>query len=284
MKQAIPIDYFEPFTELPAQFVEHSDRIYSFRLGMNRAMVLRTSDGLAVFDSFNKNFSKALSTELQKRFPELPVRWLIYSHNHLDHIRGGAYLSPETVVGHIEINHLIQDWEHPLNEVLPVTKPIEGDTSLKLGDQIVHFLYMPKSHSSTLYGFYIESENTVFAPDMMFVNTFPPFGLPDWYYPGYIRALDRLIGLNAKTYIPSHFNEGNKADLINYRNMMVDFREVVAREMAKLDYEPDQGAKLRAIFDVAYPELQKKYGHWHGFHAMFIPHFAGQVGGTYLGY
>ncbi|BBM03151.1 MBL fold metallo-hydrolase [Microbulbifer sp. GL-2] len=284
MKQAIPIDYFEPFTELPAQLVQHSDQLYSFRLGMNRAMILKTSDGLAVFDSFNKNFSKALFAELKRWFPGQAVRWLVYSHNHLDHIRGGAYLNPKIVVGHADINHLILDWEHPLNDVLPVTETVKGDMTLKLGDQTVHFLYMPKSHSSTLYGFFIEKENAVFAPDMMFVNTFPPFGLPDWYYPGYIRALNRLIDLNAKIYIPSHFNEGSKVDLINYRDMMVDFRKTVEREMAKLEYEPDQGKKLRAIFDVVYPELQEKYGHWHGFDAMFVPHFAGQIGGTYLGF
>ncbi|GAA5442507.1 hypothetical protein Misp06_00681 [Microbulbifer sp. NBRC 101763] len=284
MKQAIPVDYFEPFTELPSKFVQHSDRVYSFRLGMNRAMILKTNNGLAVFDCFNENFSKSLSDELKKQFPEHPVRWLVYSHNHLDHIRGGAHLSPKIVVGHNNINHLIQDWEHPLNKILPVTSPIDGDKSLKFGDQTVHFLYMPESHSTTLYGFYIESEDIVFAPDMMFVNAFPPFGLPDWYYPGYIRALDRLIELNAKIYIPSHFNEGDRRDLIHYRNMMVDFRKTVEREMSKINYEPDQGKKLRAIFDIVYPELKSKYGDWHGFDAMFIPHFAGQVGGTYLGY
>lgn len=47
------------------------------------------------------------------------------------------------------------------------------------------------------------SAGVVYAPDMMFVKALPPFDFPDFYYPGYIRALDRLILLNAAHYAPS---------------------------------------------------------------------------------
>ena len=88
-------------------------------------------------------------------------------------------------------------------------------------------LFMPRSHSTTLFCFYFPDHSVVFAPDMMFVQAMPPFGFPDWYYPGYIRALDRLIALDAAHYVPSHFDEGGKADLVAYRDMMVDFRDTV---------------------------------------------------------
>ena len=283
-KQAIPTDYFEPFTEQPSKFIQHTDRVYSFSLGMNRAMVLKTNDGIAVFDSFNRHFSEALANELAVQFPNTPVRWLAYSHNHLDHTRGGAYLKPEHVIGHKDVNPIFADWAHPENDMLAVTQPIHDDTTLTLGGVEVQFLYMPHSHSTTLYGIYIPSEQAVFAADMMFVKAMPPYGLPDWYYPGYIRALDRLIALNAATYIPSHFDLGTRQDLIDYRNMMVDYRDVVVNEMAKLAFEPEGGDRIKAIFDVAYPKLKEKYGDWHGFEAMFLPHFSSSVGATYLGF
>ena len=155
---------------------------------------------------------------------------------------------------------------------------------MTLGRVRLKLLFMPRSHSTTLYAFHLPEEDVVYAPDMMFVKTMPPFGFPDWYYPGYIRALDRLIALNAKHYIPSHFENGSREDLIAYRNMMVDFRKIVGEKLETFNNNAASGSNLRAILDEVYPVLQERYGDWHGFDAMFVPHFGGQVSGTYLGY
>ena len=72
--------------------------------------------------------------------------------------------------------------------------------------------------------------------------------------------------------------------MIAYRDMMVDFREAVAAGLAKYDYEAASGRDLRAVMDEVFPVLRERYGHWHGFDAMFVPHFGGQAGGTYLGF
>ena len=68
------------------------------------------------------------------------------------------------------------------------------------------------------------------------------------------------------------------------RDMMVDFRDTVDAGLAHYGYDAASGPRLRAIFDEAYPALRKRYGDWHGFDAMFVPHFGGQAAGTYLGY
>lgn len=284
MKQSFPTDYFEHYTEMEDEFKQHSERVFSFKVGMDRTMIVKTHDGLAVFDSYNKGLTNKLKLELATRFPNVEVRWLVYSHNHLDHIRGGAPLIPEIVIGHEDINTLLLDWQHPHNDVLSVTQPISGDTTLVLGGVEIKMLYMPMSHSTTLYGIYLPEESVIFAPDMMFVKAMPPFGFPDWYTPGYLRALDKIISLDAKTYIPSHFNLGTKQDLIDYRNMMADFKSVVEREMAKYEFKPEGNKTIKAVFDVVYPELKEKYGKWHGFDVMFVPQFVGQMGKTFLGY
>ncbi len=40
---------------------------------------------------------------------------------------------------------------------------------------------------------------------------------------------------------------------------MVDYREVVIREMAKINFTPESGEAMKEMFDVVYPELKKKY-------------------------
>jgi hypothetical protein len=119
---------------------------------------------------------------------------------------------------------------------------------------------------------------------MLFVKTMPPFDFPDFYYPGYVRALDRLIELNAQHYIPSHFGEGGHKDLVDYRNMTVAFQETIASKLAGYDYYAGQGHVMRKSIKEAYDELGIEYGDWHGFDAMFVPKFGRHWGGTYLGY
>ena len=156
--------------------------------------------------------------------------------------------------------------------------------TLNLGGVEVEFLYMPHSHSQTLYGFHVPEARVVYAPDMMFVRAVPPFDFPDFYYPGYVRALDRLIALEADHYIPSHLDPGTRQDLIDFRNMTATFHETVRAELAKHDYHAADGAALRRSVKAAYDKLEPEYGDWHGFNEMFIPKFGRHWGGTYLGY
>jgi len=282
-RQAIPAAYFEPYNDFPPTLEPVTANVYSFRVGFNRGLVVDSDAGIAVFDTFNPEFAAALKSVIAERFPGKHVQWVFYSHHHFDHIRGAQVLEPAHIVGHHEINATLDDWPHAA-DIARVTDPINGDTEMMLGSTRVQLLFMPRSHSLSLYGIYLPEHDVVFAPDMMFVRTMPPFGFPDWYYPGYIKALDRLIALDAAHYVPSHFDNGGHADLVDYRNMMVSFRDTIATGLSRYGYDAASGDTLRKVFDEAYPVLRERYGEWHGFDAMFVPHFGGQAGGTYLGF
>ena len=283
--QAMPPAYFSYYDTIKPALYQVSGPVYAFERGFCRSLVLRTSEGLAVVDTFGDEHVKALKAALGERFPGEKIRWVIFSHNHLDHIRGSSLIEGAEVIGHADVNQLVADWPDAGKGIAPVTRPIAGDQTLQLGGVEVQALYMPFSHSHTLYGFYVPSEGVVFAADMMFVKAVPPFDFPDFYYPGYIRALDRLIALNAKHYVPSHTARGTRDDLIAYRNMTVDFQTTVKDEiLARGPESPTSGPALSASLRAAYAKLQPKYGDWHGFDDMFIPKFGRHVGGTYLGY
>jgi glyoxylase-like metal-dependent hydrolase (beta-lactamase superfamily II) len=49
-----------------------------------------TKAGIIVVDPLNHRFAGWLKGQLDARFPGLPVRYVIYSHSHFDHIEGGA--------------------------------------------------------------------------------------------------------------------------------------------------------------------------------------------------
>lgn len=283
--QAMPPAYFSHFDSIAPALYQVSGPVYAFEKGFTRSLVIRTSEGVAIIDTFNDRHATAMKDAIARQFPGEAIRWTLFSHNHLDHIRGSALLGAQEVVGHKDINTLVADWPDTGKGIAPVTRTIEGDQTLMLGDVEVQALYMPFSHSHTLYGFFIPSAGVVYAPDMMFVKTLPPYDFPDFYYPGYIRALDRLIALNAAQYVPSHGDRGDHAALVAFRNMTVDFQTAIREEFVKRGTETAiDGAQMREILRDAYAKLQPKYGDWHGFDAMFVPKFGRHFGGTYLGY
>lgn len=99
-----------------------------------------------------------------------------------------------------------------------------------------------------------------------------------------MRALDRLAALDFDHCVPSHFERGSKADYLEFRQMMVDYRAAGAAVVEAMGGEPSRGVQMRAHFGQAYLALRAKYGAWRGFDAMFVPHLVWQIGGTYLGY
>ncbi len=282
--RVMPVTYFEPYTVRPGTLDNVSGPVYTFTKGFSRALVIDTPEGLAVFDTFDADFVSALKTALALQFPDKSVKWIVYSHNHLDHVRGSAGLQAEQVIGHELINQFVADWPEAIGDFAMVTRPVTGDARMNLGGVEIDFLYMPHSHSSTLYGFHVRGADVVYAPDMMFVRAFPPFDFPDFYYPGYVRALDRLIALRAAHYVPSHLDAGNFQDMIDFRNMTVSFHEAVRTELAKNNYDAAEGAAMRRSIQAAYDRLEPEYGDWHGFDDMFVPKFGRHWGGLYLGY
>ena len=283
--QAMPVDYFAHFDRIKPALYQVSGPVYAFEKGFTRSLVLRTPEGVAVFDTFNKGHTTAMAEAIAAAFPGEKIRWVVLSHNHLDHVRGSTTLTGAEVIGHAEVNKLVADWQDIASDVAPITRAIEGDQALVLGGIEVQALYMPFSHSHTLYGFHIPSAGVVFAPDMMFVKMVPPFDFPDHYYPGYVRALDRLIALNAAHYVPSHGDRGDRDALIAFRNMTVDFQTAIREQFIARGVETAvNGDQMRQALRAVYAKLQPKYGDWHGFDAMFVPKFGRHFGGAYLGY
>ena len=49
-----------------------------------------TPEGIVLVDTLSADFANWLKPELARRFPGRPVKYVIYSHSHWDHVEGGA--------------------------------------------------------------------------------------------------------------------------------------------------------------------------------------------------
>ncbi len=85
----------------PQRVIEHiAGDVYRANNNNHNTAFMVTPDGIILGDPINTAFSEWLKEELQTRF-DLPVRYVIYSHNHWDHASGGAvFADTAKFVGH----------------------------------------------------------------------------------------------------------------------------------------------------------------------------------------
>jgi glyoxylase-like metal-dependent hydrolase (beta-lactamase superfamily II) len=91
---------------------------------------LVTSDGIILADPISPEFSARLRTELASRFPGKPVKWVIETHYHWDHARGGAmFADTATFLGH---ENLRTNLRLPIAQAPPPgeTTDLDGDNQL----------------------------------------------------------------------------------------------------------------------------------------------------------
>lgn len=230
----------------------------------------------------NRNMTTALKAELDKRFPGKRVTTLFYSHYHLDHVRGGAVLNPEHVIAHEKD---LGYWQaaNDTGDVLAPTELISGDHSFVIGGVRTDALYLGMSHTDTLYVFHLPAQRLVFAPDLAFVHTVQPDGVPDRYGPGYRMALNRVIGLDFDTFVASHFGYGQKADVIAWRDMLDYGRPLSHEAIDKFGGPGVAKHNWVRYFDYVYPKMKARCGDWQGFEEMFTLNFVQDMISTALG-
>src|ERR1051325_4648905 len=79
----------------PPQFetkkVDGTDNVYVFRYGNSQAMFIVTSAGVIATDPIGYGRPQASETYLAeiKKVTTQPVKYVVYSHHHFDHIAGG---------------------------------------------------------------------------------------------------------------------------------------------------------------------------------------------------
>jgi glyoxylase-like metal-dependent hydrolase (beta-lactamase superfamily II) len=84
-------------------------------------MIMVTPEGILLADPLNAEFSAWLRGELATRFPGQPVRYVVNTHYHWDHARGGGmFADTATYVAHAEF---VNNLNRPIHEARP-----PGDT------------------------------------------------------------------------------------------------------------------------------------------------------------
>ena len=113
--------------EVPQRAITQvSGDVYRAQNNNHNTAFMVTSEGIILGDPINTEFSEWLKAELKNRFG-LPVRYVVYSHNHWDHASGGAvFADTAKFVGHQNmLNYLAMPSEETtLSDVIGQYTPV----------------------------------------------------------------------------------------------------------------------------------------------------------------
>ena len=104
LSQAQPAAPAAQAPQIETKKVEGTDNVYTFRNQNSQAMFIVTPAGVIVTDPISYGRPQAAKTYLEeiRKITKAPIKYLIYSHHHYDHIAGGKVFKDEgaAVVAH----------------------------------------------------------------------------------------------------------------------------------------------------------------------------------------
>jgi glyoxylase-like metal-dependent hydrolase (beta-lactamase superfamily II) len=182
--------------------------------------------GVVATDPINADAARWLKAEIAQRFNQ-PVRYLVYSHDHADHIAGGeVFADTAMVVAHDNAKATIVGERRP-TAVPQVT--FSDRLTLELGGTVLELVYVGKNHSDNSIVMRFPRERLLFAVDFIPVNSYAFRDFPDAYMPEWIESLRRVEAMDFDVLVPGHGPLGTRANVTMFREYLQDLRSEVIR-------------------------------------------------------
>jgi glyoxylase-like metal-dependent hydrolase (beta-lactamase superfamily II) len=139
-----------------------------------------------------------------KKVTNQPIKYLIYSHHHFDHIAGGKAFKDAgaTIVAHQRAKERLLQIKDP-HTVLP-DETFNAKKTISLGGTTLELLYLGLNHSDSNVVMRLPTEKLVFIVDTIPVGSFPGRGFIDIYPLETEEFIKKVIALDWDRMIPGH--------------------------------------------------------------------------------
>jgi glyoxylase-like metal-dependent hydrolase (beta-lactamase superfamily II) len=192
--------------------VEGTDNVYIFRYMNHQAMFVVTPAGVIATDPIGYARREASSVYLDeiKKVTSQPVRYVIYSHHHYDHIAGGKPFKDAgaVFVAHRRAKERLAQLEDPFTTLPDET--VETERKIELGGTTIELSYLGLNHSDSTLLMRLPREKIIFAVDFIPVASMPGRGMIDAYPLEWEESLKKVLAMDWDRLIPGHPGPGDR--------------------------------------------------------------------------
>ena len=186
--------------------VEGTDNVYIFRNGNHQSMFIVTSEGVIATDpiAYGRPTGGQLYLDEIRKVTDKPVKYVIYSHHHFDHIAGGKAFKDAgaTFVAHKRARERLAILQDP-NTVLP-DEAVDDGRTITLGGTTVELKYLGLNHSDSMLVMRLPKERIIFVVDTIPVGQVPGRGMIDFHPLEAEEFIQKVIALDWDRLIPGH--------------------------------------------------------------------------------
>ena len=216
-----------------------TDNVYQFRYGGHQAMFVVTPEGVIATDPIGYRRPQAVKTYLEeiRKITSAPIRYLVYSHHHYDHIEGGWPFKQAgaTVVAHRNAKARLLELGNP---GIPIPDVVVDDFhAIELGGVRLELHYVGRNHSDNSLVMLLPKEKLAFTVDFVSFGGVLFRNLPDGYLPDWFASLERLLLLDWERMLAGHpipgGRFGTKDDVRNQLAYMSDLSQAVREAAAQ---------------------------------------------------
>jgi cyclase len=243
-------------------------------------------DGVLVVDTGARE-SRAEVLAAIRRLTDEPIRWIINTHDHVDHTGGNETLSqagmtvngnPAAIIGHENTLMSMHAAGRPMAE-LPLNSFFEPRRDFYFNGEAVFIEHVPDAHSGGDVMVYFRGSDVLVTGDLFVTTHYPIIELDaGGGVDGFIAGLNRMLDITVParlqeggTYvIPGHGRVGDEADVLEYRDMVVILRDRIAHMIGEgMNLEQIAASEPTLDYDTRYDRVEGPGGKAHFVEAMY---------------
>ncbi len=223
----------------------------------NNVVIVTTSDGVVLFDPGGSAWAGEMVAKKMQAMSDKPVVAVFNSHAHGDHWLGNEGIKrvfPDAIIyGHPRMKVRLegsdgQTWLDTINRVtkgkangtrvVAPDKTVDDGDVVRIGDTEFRIIHTGRAHTDNDIMIEVVGEDAVFTGDVV-RNKFLGLMEEDASFSGNIAAIDQLLGMKVRYYIPGHGQVAGAEMPGLYRDYLNTLRDAVQERMEEglADYE-----------------------------------------------
>jgi cyclase len=238
-----------------AELKQLADGVYAFIGKRNdaNALVIVTGEGVVLVDTGNNPPETRILQKLIQSVTSQPVRYIVVSQNHGDHVGGiPLFAPPANVIAHARVFKEWAGWKpfqvkawrkrfaeraSALAKVSPTDTMLTFDDhmTLHLGGKTIELIYVDDRYNPGDVAVWLPDSGVLHAAFVGYITRHPDIR-PDYSHGttvGMLKQLEAMIALKPKIVVPAHGPLGDVTDLQALTDYLLTARQKVRAMMGK---------------------------------------------------